>query len=93
MQKEGLKGECPHGFTQLSVRSQDMAVLLHRMKQLNELDHTEFSAKYWYNPWAWKETAEQTDARYEKHRRDMDYYNSEAQQKKRAELHRQITGE
>jgi hypothetical protein len=59
MQKEGLKGECPYGFTQLSVRSQDMAVLLHRMKQLNELDHTDV----WYRPTTWWESDAQKTQR------------------------------
>jgi hypothetical protein len=64
MRKEGLKGECPYGFTQASVRSQDMAALLHRMKQLNELDHTEWSWKHKWDPFALFENEEQTDARY-----------------------------
>jgi hypothetical protein len=64
MQKEGLKGECPYGFTQLSVRSQKMAVLLHRMKQLNELDHTEWSLRYCYDRKAWSETRAETEERY-----------------------------
>ncbi len=66
MQKEGLKGECPYGFTQASVRSQDMAALLHRMKQLNEVDHTEVSWRYCYDPVAWllRESKEQTEQRY-----------------------------
>ena len=76
MQKEGLKGECPYGFTQLSVRSQKMAVLLHRMKQLNELDHTEWSWKHKWDPFAVFETEEQTDARYARQKRATDDYNS-----------------
>jgi len=68
-------------------RKQNMAMLLHRMKQLNELDHTELSWKYWYNPWALFETAEQTDERYatqkldrkaqeERSARNQTYYDS-----------------
>lgn len=51
-------------------RKQNMAMLLHRMKQLNELDHTDFSMKYWYNPLAWGETEQETTARYAKDARE-----------------------
>jgi hypothetical protein len=76
MQKEGLKGECPYGFTQLSVRSQDMAVLLHRMKQLNELDHTDV----WNRPSTWFESDEQKRERE----------NDEAVQKARKEKEKEL---
>ena len=72
MQKECLNGECPYGFKQDSVGAQHMATLLHRMRQLNELDHTDASWKYWYNPRAWLETEDETTHRYAQQKKERE---------------------